>query len=140
MRHLTRSIFIFLIVLSFSCGPSPSEKNQQLRDEVIAVHDEVMPLMGKLKSLEKEAATAAEELEASGSEDTTKIEELKALAFDLNQAYEGMFVWMRQYETEDGELTPEEVKAYLDDQMIKVSVVNEDIKAALEKAEELLKD
>ena len=140
MKNLTHSIFIFLLALSFSCGPSPSEKNQQLRDEVIAVHDEVMPLMGKLKSLEKEAASAAEELEASGSEDTTRIEELKALAFDLNQAYEGMFVWMRQYETEDGELTPEEVKAYLDDQMSKVSVVNEDIKAALEKAEELLKD
>ena len=67
-----------------------------------------------------------------------KINELKNLATQLNQAYEGMFVWMRQYNNEDGEQTPEEVKAYLEGQMIQVTKVNEDIKAALDKAAVLL--
>ena len=51
-----------------------------------------------------------------------------------------MFVWMRQYNTEDGEKTPEEVKAYLEEQLVLVSKVNEDIKAALAEAELLLKE
>jgi transposase-like protein len=49
-------------------------------------------------------------------------------------------VWMRQYEREDGDATPEEVKTYLDEQMVLVQKVNEDIKNALNKADSLLKD
>jgi len=138
MKFSTRFLFVAMIFLSFACGPNAKEENQKLRDEIIAVHDEVMPLMGELKSLEKEANSKIEELEAAEMPDSTKITDLKALAYDLNQAYEGMFVWMRQYEVEDGDLTDEEVKAYLDDQMIQVNKVNDDIKAAMDKAEVLL--
>ena len=116
------------------------EENKIQRDAVIAVHDEVMPKMGQLKSLEKAALQKAEELQNSEAADLAKIDSLKNIASQLNQAYEGMFVWMRQYNNEDGEQTPEEVKAYLDEQLVLVSKVNEDIKAALTKAEELLKD
>lgn len=140
MKKLSHYLLIPVLFLAFSCGPSPEEENQKLRDDVIAVHDEVMPLMGKLKSLEKEAMTSIEELEVAESMDSTRINSLKALAYDLNQAYEGMFVWMRQYTTEDGEQSPEEVKAYLEDQMAKVTAVNEEISIVLAKAEELLKD
>ncbi len=45
---------------------------------------------------------------------------------------------MRQYETEDGDRTPEEVKVYLEEQMISVSEVNRMMKAALSKADSLL--
>ena len=108
-----------------------------MRAKVIAVHDEVMPMMGKLKSLEKRAISEASELEAESSSDSLKIQELKALAYDLEQAYEAMFVWMRQYDNENGERSPEEVKAYLEEQMEKV---NEKITTALNKAEKTLKD
>lgn len=138
MNKLAQFLFLSLLIFAFSCGPSPQEENQKLRDEVIAVHDEVMPLMGKLKSLEKEATIAIESLEAQETPDSSQIESLKALAYDLNQAYDGMFVWMRQYDIEDGEMTPEEVKTYLDDQMKQVTKVNEDITAVLEKAKELV--
>ncbi len=140
MKLSTRLLFVILILIGFACGPNAKEENQKLRDEVIAIHDEVMPLMGKLKSLEKDANSLIEEIEAAETVDSVRITDLKALAYDLNQAYDGMFVWMRQYETEDGELSDEEVKSYLDDQMVKVTKVNEDITAALEKADLLLRD
>lgn len=136
-RLLVLSSLSLFFILS-SCGTSPQEENEALRADVIAVHDEVMPLMSKLKSLESKATKAAEALEATESPDTEKVDELKALAYDLNQAYEGMFVWMRQYEQEDGERSPEEVKSYLEGQMTKVTKVNEDITLALTKAEEVL--
>lgn len=132
--YLVFGLFIFLQ----SCGNKQVEENKVLREKVIAVHDEVMPKMGQLKSFEKAALQKAEELESSETPEVDKINELKNLASELNQAYEGMFVWMRQYNNEDGEQTPEEVKVYLEEQMIQVTQVNETIKAALEKAEQLL--
>ncbi|MHA7130243.1 hypothetical protein [Algoriphagus namhaensis] len=140
MNFASRIACASLLFFALACGPNPKEENKQLREEIIAIHDEVMPLIGKLKSLEKKALEEAESLESAEEVDSTRVEALKALAYDLNQAHESMFVWMRQYETEDGELTTEEVKAYLEDQMIQVSAVNVDIKAALEKAEQMLGD
>lgn len=140
MRFTPFYLVFNLLIFFQSCGNKQVEENKAQREQVIAVHDEVMPKMGQLKSLEKAALQKAEELQSSDTPDLAKIESLKSLASQLNQAYEGMFVWMRQYDTEDGEQTPEEVKAYLDEQLLLVSKVNEDIKAALAQAELLLKD
>lgn len=138
---LTRISLIFSLILFFqACGPSQEELNTQQREAVIAVHDEVMPKMGQLKSFEKKSLAKAEELMALEVADSLKIQEFKNLASELDQAYEAMFVWMRQYETEDGARTPEEVKLYLDTQMESVSEVNRLMKSALSKADSLLKD
>jgi tripartite-type tricarboxylate transporter receptor subunit TctC len=51
-----------------------------------------------------------------------------------------MFVWMRQYSLEEEGKTPEELKTYLDEQLVKVNQVNVEIKAALEQADTQLKD
>lgn len=134
--YLVFTLFIFVQ----SCGNKQVEENKSQREQVIEIHDEVMPKMGQLKSLEKVALQKAEELQNSDTQDQARVDELRKLASQLNLAYEGMFVWMRQYDTEDGEKTPEEVKVYLDEQLVLVSKVNEDIKAALARAEELIKD
>ncbi|MBS4070392.1 hypothetical protein ACFPIK_10645 [Algoriphagus aquatilis] len=140
MKFIPFYLIFTLLIFVQACGNKQVEENKTQREQVIAVHDEVMPKMGQLKSLEKAALQKAEELQNSETPDQAKIDELKNLASQLNLAYEGMFVWMRQYNTEDGEKTPEEVKVYLDEQLVLVSKVNEDIKAALAKAEVLLKD
>ena len=139
--RFTPFYLIFILFIFFqSCGNKQVEENKAHREQVIAIHDEVMPKMGQLKSMEKAALQKVEELQNSDSPDQAKIEALKNLATQLNQAYEGMFVWMRQYSTEDGEQAPEQNKAYLDEQLVLVSKVNEDIKAALAQADSLLKD
>lgn len=139
--RFTPFYFVFTLFIFFqSCGNKQVEKNKVQREQIIAVHDEVMPKMGQLKSMEKAALQKVEELQSSDFPNLEKIESLKNLASQLNLAYEGMFVWMRQYNTEDGEQTPEEVKAYLEEQLLLVSKVNEDIKVALDQAEQLLKD
>lgn len=137
---LARISLIFGLLLIFqSCGSGQVKENTKKRAEVIAIHDEVMPKMGQLKSLEKSALQKAEELSAMDSVDSVRVEALKSLALELDEAYEGMFVWMRQYETEDGDQTPEEVKAYLDDQLVLVAKVNKNMKSVLDKADSLLK-
>ncbi len=131
---------ILLAFLSFSCGSDTKDENKEMRDAVIAVHDEVMPKMGQLKAYEKEAQKRAEELLTQTPVDSAKVKELSTLSAELGEAYEGMFVWMRQYEVKDEDKSPEEIKAYLDEQMVLVREVNEKIKKSMEKAETLLKD
>ncbi|MBA4302444.1 hypothetical protein SAMN03080617_03822 [Algoriphagus alkaliphilus] len=138
---LARICLVFsLVAVVQSCGPNQKELNAVRRSEVIAVHDEVMPKMGQLKSFEKKALQKAGEWAAMDPVDPEKVQQMKDLAVELDHAYEEMFVWMRQYETEDGARTPEEVKFYLEAQMKSVSEVNRLMKAALTKADSLLQD
>lgn len=134
---------LFLILASFllinSCGPKGPTENEKLREEVIAVHDEVMPKIGKLKSLERKALEKAKELETEDPVDSARVEEFKALAYDLNHAHDSMFEWMHQYEPIEGDQPEEELKEYLENQMVLVSSVNVEMKKALAKAKDLLK-
>lgn len=129
-----------LAVFLQSCSPNQKDINLEKRAEIMAIHDEVMPKMGQLKSLEKKALQRADELAAGDNVDSTQVEAMKNLAAELDQAYEGMFVWMRQYETEDEGRTPEEVKIYLEEQMVSVTEVNKTMKDVLAKADSALKD
>lgn len=135
----TLLFLIFATLLVNACGPKGPSENEKLREEVLAVHDEVMPKMGKLKSLERKALEKAEALQNGEQVDSAKVEEYKALAYDLNHAHEAMFEWMRQYEPTDGDLSAEELKKYLDEQMVLVSEVNAEMKEALAKAHKMLK-
>lgn len=139
MKLARISLFFGLLLIFQFCGSGQVEENTKKRAEVIAIHDEVMPKMGQLKSLEKSALQKADELAAMDPVDSVRVQELKNLAVELDQAYEGMFVWMRQYETEDGVRTPEQVKLYLEEQMALVTEVNKNMKSALSKADSLLK-
>jgi hypothetical protein len=123
-----------------ACANPLIETNKEMRVQIIGVHDEVMPKMGELMSLQKKALAQADSLYAQDSTATAQIESMRSLAGQLDQAYEGMFVWMRQYSLEEEGKTPEEIKTYLDDQLLKVNQVNADIKAALDQAGTQLKD
>jgi hypothetical protein len=139
LMKIVCNILIFILLMCFqACGPNLQDLNAERRSEVIAVHDEVMPKMGQLKSFEKRALQKADEFAAMDSVDSAKVQEFKALAVELDQAYEAMFVWMRQYDAEDGDRSPEEVKEYLEKQMTSVSEVNRLMKVALAKADSLL--
>lgn len=139
IRRIPFLIIALLFIIS-SCGPDLREENLKLREEIIGYHDEVMPLMGKLKTLEKEAVQTIEKLEEEETPDSAKIVELKALAVDLNAAYEGMFDWMHGYDVTDGGMTQEELKVYLEDQLVKVKEVNKQFKEVLERSDKLLGD
>ena len=127
-------------MLVLACANPLIEANKAMRAQIIGVHDEVMPKIGQLMSLEKKALAQADSLFAQDSTASTNIEAMRSLAGQLNQAHEGMFVWMRQYSLDEEGKTPEELKTYLDEQLVKVNQVNADIKAALEKAASKLKD
>jgi hypothetical protein len=140
MKLFSASLILLLSFLVLSCANPLIEANKEMRAQIIGVHDEVMPKMGELMSLQKKALAKADSLYAQDSTATAQIESMRTLAGQLDQAYEGMFVWMRQYSLEEEGKTPEEIKIYLDEQLLKVNQVNVEIKAALELAGTQLKD
>jgi len=140
MKLFASALILLTFFLVLACSNPLIEANKEMRAQIIGVHDEVMPKMGELMSLQKKALAQADSLHAQDSTATTQIEGMRTLAGQLDQAYEGMFVWMRQYSLEEEGKTPEEIKTYLDEQLLKVNQVNADIKAALEQAGAQLKD
>jgi hypothetical protein len=140
MKLFSTSLILLLSFLVLSCANPLIEANKEMRAQIIGVHDEVMPKIGQLMSLEKKALAQADSLLAQDSTATDEIEGMRSLAGQLNQAHEGMFVWMRQYSLEEEGKTPEEIKTYLDEQLVKVNQVNGNIKAAMEQAASKLKD
>lgn len=140
MKFKCIGLIFGLVAIIQACSPSQKDLNLEKRAEIMVIHDEVMPKMGQLKSLEKKALQKADELEAKEIVDSAQVEALKNLAAELDQAYEGMFVWMRQYETEDEGRTPEEIKIYLDEQIISVTEVNRIMKDVLAKTDSVLND
>ncbi|GAB2615261.1 hypothetical protein [Belliella aquatica] len=139
-----RLIFTYFTILStalilFSCSGEQVDENQILKDEVIAIHDEVMPYMGDLKSLRKKINEKSEVLEEQDSVvNSEKVLELKLLAKDLDDAFEGMFVWMRQFKNSYEEMGEEEIKSYLQEQKVLVSKVRDDINRSMAAAKEEL--
>jgi transposase-like protein len=140
MKLFSNSLIFIFSMFVLACSNPLIETNKEMRAQIIGVHDEVMPKMGELMSLQKKALAQADSLYAQDSTATTQIESMRSLAGQLDQAYEGMFVWMRQYSLEEEGKTPEEIKTYLDDQLLKVNQVNAEIKAALDQAGTQLKD
>ena len=140
MKLFSSFLILLFSMLVLACANPLIEENKEMRAQIIGVHDEVMPKMGELMSLQKKALAQADSLYAQDSTATAQIESMRTLAGQLDQAYEGMFVWMRQYSLEEEGKTPEEIKTYLDDQLLKVNQVNTEIKAALDQAATQLKD
>jgi len=122
-----------------SCNSEQKDEISKLKDEVIGLHDEVMPYMGELKSLKKEVETKSKNLfDEDSLLNQNKIEELDLLAKQLDSAFEGMFVWMRQYKSPEEDMDRKAAKIYLLEQKSKVELVNKDIKEALASAKEVL--
>lgn len=117
-----------------SSGSKQEDKQKQLIDEVMAVHDEVMPKMDTVMTL-KSALDSA--LKVSSSNDSAKI---MALSAALDSADVKMSVWMEEYRPElvKGKNDSTVVK-YLENEKIRISLVKEITNKSIEEATAFLK-
>ena len=104
----------------------------------MAIHDEVMPKMGKLGKLVAELKNKVDTTETG--------QQYEAAMKDLQAAHKSMMDWMREFgerfdsdEILNGkELTPKK-QEWLDEEEEKVKALREQINSSIEHAEELLK-
>ena len=106
----------------------------ELKTEVLAIHDEVMPKMGELRRARKDLMLQADSLTESNPE---RAAILNAAADELGSANDGMMQWMRAYEPEF-EGTEEEIREYLEAQKTSIQEVKENMLGSLEKGREIL--
>jgi len=118
-------IFLCLIALFSSC-----REKSTLEQEVIAVHDEVMPKLGELNKDRKNLQAILK----STTDETVKAELLAAIT-SLEKADDGMMDWMSDWKVPS---EPTEQKPYLEKEMIRINKVKTDMLESMRTAKLLI--
>lgn len=106
--------------------------NQALYDQVMEIHDEVMPKMNDLYQAKTKLTARLKDSPALTAEEKKEIQDKISR---LDSANESMMVWMRQFDPIPDSLGEEKAKAYLEAELVKVNHVKENILRALKDAE-----
>ena len=132
-------IAILFLVAVFCIGCKDAKKEEELTqmEQVMAIHDEVMPKMGRLGELVGQLKEKV---------DTTEVgKQYEATMLDLQKANEDMMQWMMGFgdrfdseEILEGKPLTNQKKAWLDEEEVKVQEVKKRINSSIEKAEALL--
>ncbi len=129
-----KQFLILSLVLFWGCQSSEKTENTSLKDEVMAIHDEVMPKMGELRRTRMELVKLADSLMVI---DSLHASTYMDLANEIGEASEGMMQWMRNYEP-DFEGTKEEIEAYLNEQKEAIQLVKDEMEGSLSRGKEAL--
>jgi len=131
MKQMTRTFILLLVVLiSIQCkDKTPQEAElDNLFDEVMVIHDDVMPKTATIHRLKKK-------LKKNKGDDN--LESINKVIEQLDIADEGMMQWMEDFEKPKGKPF-EEAKAYYENEKIRITKVKKDILSAIAVAEELI--
>ena len=138
MKKVFSILICTVLFLSFSCKEEKKapEGSSQM-EEVMAIHDEVMPKMGTIGKLVGDLKAKV---------DTTEMGQKYEVAMkDLQDANTAMMDWMKDFgdrfnheEILEGKELTEEKQQWLDEEEEKVKVVKEKINGSIARAEALL--
>ncbi len=134
---MKKLLFVSLVFI-LSCQSSNKEEVdlKALKDEVFELHDEVMPLMGDLRRVRKSLMLQVDTIQDTDAERAAILTEASN---NLDEANEGMMVWMRNFDP-NFEGSDEEVLKYLTDQKSSIEEVNKNMKESLKKGQELMEN
>ncbi|MEH6745542.1 MAG: hypothetical protein V7670_01765 [Maribacter arcticus] len=136
-KLFTLLTFVGLLSVT-SCKESKKAEETSRMEQVMDIHNEVMPKMGTLGKLVGQLKPMADSLGAESIE-------AKAMK-DLQQANKSMMDWMQGFgnrfdpeEIMNGKELSEEKEQWLKEEEEKVKKVKEDINSSIQRAEEILK-
>ena len=137
MRNFILLITIAFATLTTSCN---DKKESKQMNEVLAVHDEVMPKMGQLGKL-------VGELKGMENDSTEIGRKYKDARIDLQDANEAMMDWMQDFgnrftpdEILEGKELPEEKRQWLNEEEEKVKALRDQVNASIAHAQNLLEN
>lgn len=140
MKTLLKVVFIVALGALISCGksgqdttasdPVDEDPNQALYNQVMDIHDEVMPKMDGLYKLKKQLQDSIAKTPVM-MEETKK--ELERTIQQLDSASNSMMVWMRQFNPPTDSTSEEALREYLEAQLEMVKKMREDVMEALER-------
>lgn len=135
-KHLFIIASLILIIFA-SCKDNQKNNNQNQMQEVIKIHDELMPKMSTISSLINKVDTKIKE--------TDSIEVLVNASKDLKEANDAMMNWMVEFslgfspeEVMEGKPLTDEKQKLLDEEETKIKALRDQMEASIENAEKLL--
>jgi hypothetical protein len=111
--------------------PETDDPNKVLYNQVMDIHDEVMPRMDDIMRLKRELK---ESIEKSNNLVPEKKKELEQKILQLDSAGKAMMAWMNDFRPE--EYTGEDLRDYLESEKERVTKVKELMLEAIQKAKE----
>ena len=146
MKIIAKHLFIGLILLT-GCGKSAHEHhdseeespinnpNQALYDQVMDIHDDVMPKSDEIYQLKKEIK---DKIANSKDLEPDKKKMLEQIVAELDSADHSMMDWMHKFKPLPDSADQELAREYLENEMERIKNVRELINGSLQKAKEEL--
>ena len=139
-------IFLIGLILWSACGKSGHGKhqsddessdnpNQTLYEQVMSVHDEVMPKSDEIYQLKKEIK---DKITSAPNLPTDKKEQLNQIIAELDSADHAMMDWMHKFKPLPDSANQELAREYLENEMERIKTVRELINGSLQKAKDEL--
>ncbi|MCS6981576.1 MAG: hypothetical protein NZM65_05195 [Flavobacteriales bacterium] len=127
-----------IFFIPWACGPSKREKEEQLRREVMSIHDEVMPRTEDLYRLRKKIQAVLDSLDTLPLTDTLLRHKARQLILMLRSADDSMMHWMHNYNGGAGLYDHMELMKYLNEEKQKILGVRQAIQEAIDSAQAFL--
>lgn len=108
------------------------DSNQALYDEVMAIHDEIMP---KMDDLYRAKMALQQRLDSAAVDDAGREEIARKIA-QIDAASESMMVWMREFNPIPDSEGKEKAREYLLEERARIQEIREKMLEALEQARE----
>jgi HEPN domain-containing protein len=141
MKYLLSLSIFSILFLSTNCGnkseldghdhgdaATTGNTTDALYNEVMKVHDEVMPKMDDIYKLQQELK---KQIVDSPTLVEEKRQEIEAKIANLEEASKSMMVWMREFNPPADSLGEENMRVYLESEMEKVKKVKESVQEVL---------
>lgn len=134
-KILILSFFALSQCIQMGCGGDTTAIKQEdsLRNEVFAIHDEVMPKMSDIVQLKGGLIEI--------TTDSTNEAEIKAAQSQLEKAEDAMMVWMNNFTAPEkmrDSKSHEEIMAYLESQKMEITKVKDAMNSSIANAQRML--
>jgi len=147
MKIITKYLFIALILM-VGCGKSGQHEhhdqeeespinnpNQALYDQVMDIHNDVMPKSDEIYQLKKEIKN---KMANTKNLESNKKKQLEQIVAELDSADHSMMDWMHKFKPLPDSADQELAREYLENEMERIKTVRELINGSLQKAKEEL--
>lgn len=138
LKLTTTALFVLLMATSCKNENKASTNEKSQMQEVLAVHDEVMPKMGAIGNLISQIDERIKE--------TDSTEALINASQDLKDSHKAMMDWMKGFgerfdsdEILKGKALTDEKQTFLDEEEAKIKALRDKMNSSIKNAQELLK-
>lgn len=128
-----------LVCFTAACGQQGEKNLEELEQEVMAIHDEVMPKMGLISALNDSLKSMYTHYKIdSVPVDSTLLQTIDNHIKALSSADESMMQWMRNYEKPGPNMTEAQKRTYFEKEKSKITDVRDTMLKAIANAQDFI--